>query len=196
MICATTPTGFPSNVGGGCQSKAESEPFRAKARPRIRTDLTKPVGAEGLHGARQENHGESRGEKTQSLHRKPRIEIRPTASSQSRAVTLVREADSAGAGKRHAPWHIMSGRSPARARVPVTTCDHSDGRHFRCGRQVQLADPPIRRRTGSPAESLACAVAEMDDEERARYERLLREEADLVRGIRRVPIPPWEGRLV
>src|ERR1700722_14512236 len=68
---ATTPGCFPGNVGGGRQGNAEAETFRAKGRPRIGTYLAQPVDAEGLNGARQENHGDTCDEKNHALHRKP-----------------------------------------------------------------------------------------------------------------------------
>jgi hypothetical protein len=68
---ATAPAEFPGNVGGGGQDNAQGKPFQAKAWPRIGTILTQPVRAEGLDGARQEDHGETRDEQNQCPHRKP-----------------------------------------------------------------------------------------------------------------------------
>src|SRR5438270_9579575 len=45
----------PSYVGGGRKSNAEGKPFGMKARPRIRTYLAEPIGAEGLNGACQKD---------------------------------------------------------------------------------------------------------------------------------------------
>jgi hypothetical protein len=72
QLIGTAPVCFRSNVGGGRQGEANDEPFRAKARSRIRTCLTEPVCAKGLNGACQENHGETGDEKNHSPHRKPR----------------------------------------------------------------------------------------------------------------------------
>jgi hypothetical protein len=61
-ISATVAIHLPGNVGSGRQADAYGEPFRAKTWTRIRTYLAKPIGAEGLNGACQENDAEARGE--------------------------------------------------------------------------------------------------------------------------------------
>ena len=53
---------LPGNIGGGGKRNTDGEPFWAKARSRIRAYLAKPIFAEGLNGACQENDPETRDE--------------------------------------------------------------------------------------------------------------------------------------